>query len=557
MVAPRGPPSAPARSVDAVLQHRQQTGRDRIVVVGALQDNGVQSTAGQPALQWRARGGDGWNAVFDGATNTSVVYASDGVYVAAPKTRVFRSNDDGASYPTDITPLGTTTDHGSYITSIATRAGTAGTVYVCGNQNLWQSLSSGNAGSWRIVDSRGGPGDIAVSPTNGNYVAHAVGQRVFLSTNALAPTVGGPTGVQFADITRNLPNRNVQRVAFDPIDPAVIYAILGGFYGAGAGQQGHVFRTTAASTVWTDISPPLNIPMGAIALDASTVPTTIYVGTDLGVVRTVNVGRSWTVVDDIHLPAVPVTDLSFVPQAGLRAATFGRGVFEFANPAHASINLSLEDGLDFETVCPGKHTDVALEVVNVGAADLIVTSVFNSVGSTDFTVLPYPLCPAIVQPGEQLDFVVRYTPGASGGPPQAATIRVISNDPDAPIVDVLATGQPGRARVELVVPPHGSVCDVCVGECTDTPVVISNSGTGPLVITDIPCTPGSGFSVSTVLTYPVVVEADGQITVAVRYAPTGQGPASTTLTVTSNDPDSPATSAHWQCTVTAPRGDGR
>src|SRR5262249_54764543 len=84
--------------------------------------------------------------------------------------------------------------------------------------------------------------------------------------------------------------------------------------------------------------------------------------------------------------------------------------------------------------------------------------------------------------------------------------------------------------------------DVCVGGCADTPVVISNSGTCPLVITDIACTPGSGLSVSTVLTYPVVVEAGGQITVAVRFPPTRQGPASTTLTVTSNDPDSPATS---------------
>jgi hypothetical protein len=373
---------------------------------------------------------------------------------------------------------------------------------------------------------------------------------VFLSTNALAPTVGGPAGVQFTNITRNLPPRNVQRVAFDPIDPFVVYAVLGGFDGAGAGQRGHVFRTTVAATAWTDISPPVNIPMGAIAIDASTVPTTIYVGTDLGVVRTVNGGRSWTVVDDIHLPKVPVTDLSFVPQANvLRAATFGRGVFEFTKPRQASINLSLEDGLDFETVCPGEHTDLTLEVVNVGAADLIVTSVFNSVGSADFTVLPYPLCPAIVQPGEQLDFVVRYTPSAPGGPPQAATIRVISNDPDAPIVDVLATGLPGRAVVELVVPPDGSICEACVGECIDTPVIISNSGTCPLEITDIACTPGSGFSVYTVLSYPLVVEAGGQIIVVIRYAPTVQGPASTTLTVTSNDPDSPATS---QLTGNAP-----
>jgi hypothetical protein len=284
----------------------------------------VQSTAGQPTLQWQARNGDGWAVEYDGGASSTVVYASDGVYAAAPNTRVFRSNNDGASYPTSITPWGTTSDQGAFITSIATRPGTAGTVYACGNQNLWQSLNNGN--NWRIVDSRGGPGDIAVSPTNGNYVVHAVGRRVFLSTNALAATVGGPNGVQFADITRNLPNngRNVQRVAFDPIDPTVIYAVLGGFDGPLTAQQGHVFRTTAASTTWTDISPPVDIPMGAIALDATTTPATIYIGTDLGVVRTVDLGRSWSVVDDIHLPKVPVTDLEFSDACHRRAADLGR-----------------------------------------------------------------------------------------------------------------------------------------------------------------------------------------------------------------------------------------
>ena len=512
------------------------------VVVGALQDNGVQTTAGQPAPQWQARNGDGWTAVYDGGANSAVVYASDGVYSAAPRTRIFRSSNDGASYPTAITPWGTTSDQGAFITSIATRPGTAGTVYACGRQNLWQSLDSG--GTWRIVDSQGGPGDIAVSPTDGNYVVHAVGRRVFLSTNALAATVGGPNGVQFADITRNLPNngRNVQRVAFDPIDPTIIYAVLGGFDGQLPGQQGHVFRTTAASAAWTDISPPVDIPMGAIALDATTTPATIYVGTDLGVVRTVDLGRSWSVVDDIHLPLVPVTDLEFSEQAGmLRAATFGRGVFEFATPDGPSVNLSLQDGLDFETVCPGDHGDLTLEVVNVGRSDLTVISVARSVGSAAFSVLPFPSCPAVVAPGEQLDLVVRYEPTAPGGRPEAATIRVLTDDPGAPIVDVLATGEAGRAAAELVMPPGGSVGDVCVGDTLDVPVVISNSGTCALVIRRISFPPGSPFSVSTVLSYPVVVEAGASLTVMVRFAPTAQGPASATLRVTSNDPSSPRT----------------
>lgn len=509
------------------------------VVVGALQDNGVQSTVGQPAKQWKARNGDGWTAVYDGGANSSTVYASDGVYSAAPATRVFRSTDDGNTYGTDITPWTTTTDQGAYITAIATRPGTVGTVYASGSQNLWQSTTSG--ASWRIVDSRGGPGDVCVSPTDGNYVVHTVGTRVFLSRNALAATVGAPTGVVFTDITRNLPSRNVQRVAFDPADPAVVYAVLGGFDG-GPGQTGHVFRTTVAATAWTDVSPALDLPMSALALDAGTTPTTIYVGTDLGVIRSLDLGRSWTVLDDIHLPRVPVADLSLSPAAGvLRAATFGRGVFELTHPTHASIDLSLQDGLDFDTVCPGEHADLELQVVNVGGADLVVAGVLSSLGSADFSVLAYPAVPVVIAPGEELTFVVRYTPGSVGGPAEQAVIRVVTNDPDAPIVDVLATGRTGRPRMELVVPPDRSLCATCVGDCTEGPVVISNSGTCRATITSITCTPGTGFSVSSVLSYPLVIEPGGEIEVQVRFAPTQPGSAATTLTVISDDPDGPAT----------------
>ena len=75
------------------------------------------------------------------------------------------------------------------------------------------------------------------------------------------------------------------------------------------------------------------MPFGALALDGTDTPTTIYVGTDLGVLRSVDDGATWTVLDDIHFPRAPVTDLVLSRQGGvLRAATYGRGVFEFRRP---------------------------------------------------------------------------------------------------------------------------------------------------------------------------------------------------------------------------------
>src|SRR5205823_4623306 len=137
--------------------------------------------------------------------------------------------------------------------------------------------------------------NVSVAPTNGNNVVVANGSQVLVSTNALAATVGGPNGVTFTDITRNLPGRSVLRVVFDPNDPTVLYAVLGGF--AGAGATGHVFRTTIGATAWTDISPPLDVPYGAIALDGTDTPTTIFVGTDFGVIRSVDRGATWYVLD--------------------------------------------------------------------------------------------------------------------------------------------------------------------------------------------------------------------------------------------------------------------
>ena len=86
----------------------------------------------------------------------------------------------------------------------------------------------------------------------------------------------------------------------------VIYAVLGGF--AGTGPPGHVFRTTLTAARWTDISPDLDAPFGALALDGQDTPTTIYVGTDVGgVLRSVDLGATWTVLDDLHFPGAAPT----------------------------------------------------------------------------------------------------------------------------------------------------------------------------------------------------------------------------------------------------------
>lgn len=510
--------------------------------VGALQDNGTQTRVGATGLGWvEAQSGDGWDVVYDGVT-ASQVYCTSGFWFPAPCTRIWRSADDGATFPTEITPWGTSSDAGCYLSPLATDPGAAGIVYASGNQNLWQSRDAG--ASWRILSPFATTGDVDVARTNGNNVVIGAGNRVFVSTNALAATVGLPTGVTFTDITRNLPPRNVARVAFDPNDPAMIYAVLGGFDG-GPGNIGHVFRTSVSATAWTDISPALNLPFNALALDGADTPTAIYAGTDFGVVRSVDGGATWYVLDDIHFPRVPVFDL-VLRNGILRAATYGRGAFEFIRPQGPSIGVNLENDLAFGAVCQGPQF-LTLEIFNVGKSDLVIYSVQRLMGSASFSVLATPGTPLVIAPGEHVDFTIRYAP-TTAGPLETATIRIVSNDPDAPIVDLSATGERATGAMVTVIADSGDFGEVCVGDFVDQELTVNNSGACRLQVQGISSSTAD-FLVPTVLWYPITVGAGDSIALPIRFQPTSFGVKTAVITLFS---DAPASAHDVDVSGTAP-----
>jgi photosystem II stability/assembly factor-like uncharacterized protein len=519
------------------------------VIVGSAQDNGLQTTAGPPPgapLPWTGPGNtDGWDAAYDGGT-PGRVYGTSGFWsytppATGPCTRMFVSTADGTNFPTggggagDITPFGTASDQACGIFPVATDPSNAGVVYVSGNQNLWQSQTAGT--TWRKIWSFPGAGEVSVAAADGNNVVIAVGARVFVSTNALAAS-----GVAFTNITRNLPGRNVPRAVFDPVDPTVVYAVVGGI--AGFGPAGHVFRTTVGGSAWTDISPtagtppqPLDLPFNAIALDGTDVPTTIYVGTDLGVLRSVDAGASWSVLDDLRFPRVPVTDLALNQTAGvLAAATYGRGVFRFTTPTGPAIAVNLQDGLAFGTVCTGPAY-LAIQVFNIGTADLLIDSVQWLMGSPSFTVLGSPGTPLVIAPGDEVDFTVMYVP-APGSGQETATIRIVSNDPAAPVVDLTATGAAGMGAVAAAIVNGADFGNVCVGSHADQPLTINNTGSCPLSVSDITLS-DADFQAPQVLSYPLVVNSGGSVDVLIRFQPSSVGAKSGTITIFSDDPASP------------------
>ncbi len=487
------------------------------VTLGALQDNGVVTTAGAVSPAWQAgMGGDGFDVAHDGQIAAQVYARSNGT--------IGRSTDDGDSY-TGITPPFAPPEQGAYFAAVASDPSNGNVVYVSGSQNLWQSTNGG--ASWPNLFPIPGPAnEVDVAQTNGNNVVVAVGGQVFVSTNALLAA-----GFTFTNITRDLPGLNVTRVAFDPTDPTVIYAVLSGFSGF---PGGHVFRTTLAASTWTDISPPLDLPFNAIALDGSVTPTAIYAGTDFGVLQSLDGGAIWSVLDDIHFPAAPVFELVF-HNGELRAATFGRGVFSFVKPLGPAIALSLEHGLAFGTICQGPQY-LTLTIYNVGAQDLVIYSVQRLFGSADFSVLGTPLTPVTIEPGEELDFTVSFTP-TTAGVAETASIRIISNDPAAPFVDINATGEQGTGAVVTAIANGGNIGNVCLGSFADEPLTINNSGTCPLLIAAIIGSPD--FLAPGVLSYPIKIGAGDSIDLAVRFQPSSFGAKAGIITIFSNDPAGP------------------
>ncbi len=501
------------------------------VTVGALQDNSLETTSGGAGLGWTAGGNDGFSVAYDGSI-ASQVYGCENSGTTA--TQIIKSTDDGKSFSTSITPWGTTSDQGIYIAPVATDPSTGGIVYVLGNQNLWQSQDGGS--TWRIVfpGVGGGGNDVNVASTTGNNVVLSVGNQVFVSTNALAATVGAPSGVTFSNVTRNLPTRNVARVAFDPADPSTIYAVVGGLNGGGSGT-GHVFRTNVTASSWTDISPALNIPFSSLALDGSDTPATIYAGTEFGVLRSIDLGATWAILDDIHFPHVPVMDLA-LRNGILRAGTYGRGVFAFAKPTGPAAAVNLEHGLNFGTICEGPNY-LTLTVFNVGVADLVISSVQRLMGSTSFSVLSTPDTPVVVAAGEDIEFTVVYNPTIAAGP-EKAIIRISSNDPAAPFVDLAVVGTQGTPALATAIANSGAFGNVCVGSFRDEELAINNKGVCPLAIKSITSSSGE-FLAPGVAAYPLTVNPGCSLEVAIRFQPTSFGAKAGTLTVLSNDPAGP------------------
>lgn len=343
---------------------------DPNTLLAGTQGNGSPATnqATTNSSWWNVLGGDGgYNAIDQ--LNAANFYASNpdvppgglGIQLCGTGVNCHTGDfdfvvtssdlagDDGAFYfPFLLDPGSTTTmlvgtcriwrgprAGGSY-TALSPNFDTLGTGGCLGNEvNQVRAIAASG-----MPDSDGS--SIIYATTNGlgpidGPMNNAAGGRVWVTTNA----VGG--ALYFTDVTNNGPQGSINPNQF-PISSVATdssfasgktaYVTIMGF----TGGPGHVWKTTDAGASWTDFTANLpDSPVNAVLVYQPM--QQVFVATDVGVFASPTSSASWTELGPNpstdfpgYLPNVAVTALSvfhYNNQQLLRAATYGRGIWEF------------------------------------------------------------------------------------------------------------------------------------------------------------------------------------------------------------------------------------
>ncbi|MGZ3902596.1 MAG: PKD domain-containing protein [Bacteroidia bacterium] len=274
------------------------------LAISGHQDNGTNVYTGG----WsQTMGGDGMSAFID--------WSNDQVRYGEQYQGSFNRTTNGGGSWTGITSGITGT--GAWNTPWHQDPLTANTLYG-GRQQMFKSTNQGT--SWSAISSFTNTTNIvefAVAPSNAQvmYVIHG-GTVLYKTTNG---------GTSWTNITGTLPVGSAQMsfVAVENDDPNSVWVTFSGY---SSGNK--VFVSTNGGTSWTNYSTGLpNLPANCITYWNNT-KDGLYVGCDVGVYYRDSTQTSWSLYNT-GLPNVSVHDLAiFYPTGKIRAATYGRGMWE-------------------------------------------------------------------------------------------------------------------------------------------------------------------------------------------------------------------------------------
>ena len=271
------------------------------LMYAGAQDNGTDKINGLSATM--VNGADGEDCLIDFTDDNIVFVSSQGGWF-------LKSTDGGVTF-NSITGSGC-----DWTSPIIMDANNHDVMYI-GSASVEKSTDNGV--SWNTL---AGPFDgtcmysLEISPSNSNYVYAATFGNIYRTTNG---------GTSWTNITGTLPvsNAAISGIAINGSNPDAVWVTFSGFSAADK-----IYYTSDGGSTWANVSGTLpNIPINCIEYQNGS-NDIVYIGTDLGVFYTDATLNNW-ISYNTGLPNVIIDELEvYTPTSKLRAATFGRGIWE-------------------------------------------------------------------------------------------------------------------------------------------------------------------------------------------------------------------------------------
>jgi photosystem II stability/assembly factor-like uncharacterized protein len=260
--------------------------------------------------------GKSWNACNTGITSLSVyVLAID---PTLPNTIYAGTSDDGVFKTTDGGQNWESTDlANSSISALVIDPQTPTTVYA-GTRSGAIHKSTDAGGSWTAINAglTYNLRALAIDPLTPTTLYAGSDKGVFKSTDG---------GSNWGTVSINL--SKITALVIDPQTPTTIYAVTYAYTHPRTMRYypGSVYKSTDSGANWSQLTFRYTY-FRTLAIDPLT-PTTLYAGSDDGVLKMTESGRHWVGVDDGSRRAVYVLAIDPVTPATLYAGADG-GVFK-------------------------------------------------------------------------------------------------------------------------------------------------------------------------------------------------------------------------------------
>ncbi|HEX5111333.1 MAG TPA: hypothetical protein VFV79_00690 [Saprospiraceae bacterium] len=324
-----------------------------------LQDNGVLRRNANTTTWDHAKGGDGFDCVYNWNSATTGYVSSNAA--------LYKFTGNGSAM-TNISPAD------SFFMRVTSSIANPDIVFV-GTGDIFKSVDAGNvwfnkgaSGSW----------DIERCPSNQSRYYAAGGQSAFSTSGSMyfssdngeiwtliSNNPGYPTG----------PSIRLTDIDVRPTNSSNVWITFGGFSG-----PNKVFYSSNAGLTWQNMTGSLpNVPVNAIKVDAN---NNVYIGTDIGVFYRADGMSDWVPFWN-HLPRIPVTDLELYEDEGIiRASTFGRGVWESDTHTACQASMSLTGNLSGNRFFEASNTINSSSTITGGSNTKVI---FKSGGSITLT----------------------------------------------------------------------------------------------------------------------------------------------------------------------------